>query len=84
MSKITDSRNKTHGSFAENARVSQHIKNFMRSCAGYSKLTNVQRESIDMIALKLSRIVSGRAGVQDHWDDIGGYAELASQEIRGE
>lgn len=81
MTKITETRNKIHGSFSENARVSQHIKDLMRSCAGYSKLTNVQREAVDMIALKLSRIISGKASVADHWVDIGGYADLAVQEI---
>lgn len=80
---ITQTRHKTHGSFAENAEVSQHIKDLLRSRPGYSKLTNVQRESVDMIALKLSRIVSGKAGEKDHWVDIGGYADLAVQEIEG-
>jgi hypothetical protein len=31
-----------------------------------------------MIALKLSRILSGKPDEQDHWDDIAGYARLAS------
>ena len=32
-----------------------------------------------MIALKLSRILSGQANFKDHWDDISGYAKLASE-----
>jgi len=32
-----------------------------------------------MIALKLSRILSGQADFKDHWDDIAGYAKLASE-----
>ncbi len=34
-----------------------------------------------MIAHKIGRIVSGNPNVQDHWDDIAGYAKLASNEI---
>ena len=32
-----------------------------------------------MIALKLSRILSGQSNFKDHWDDIAGYAKLASE-----
>lgn len=78
---LTQTRNKTHGDFGENAHVSQHIKDFLREQDGWKDLTPVQKEAIDMICLKLSRIVSGKSGVADHWDDIGGYAALASQEI---
>ena len=38
-----------------------------------------QIEALDMIALKLSRILSGQANFRDHWDDIAGYAKLASE-----
>jgi len=70
---ITTIRNETHGDFAENAFVSQSIKRL------YTKnvLSDVHREALDMIALKISRIVSGKADVKDHWLDIQGYAKLA-------
>ena len=32
-----------------------------------------------MIALKLSRILSGQSNFKDHWDDIAGYAKLGSE-----
>jgi hypothetical protein len=32
-----------------------------------------------MIALKLSRILSGQANFKDHWNDIAGYAKLGSE-----
>lgn len=36
-----------------------------------------QREALDHIAGKLSRIFSGQAGFVGHWEDVSGYAELA-------
>lgn len=42
-------------------------------------LTDVQRESIDLIATKLARICCGDPNHRDHWDDIAGYATLVSQ-----
>ena len=74
-------REKTHGSFQDNALYSQMMKSMFRQ--GFNKmpmsLPDVQREALDMIALKLSRILSGQALTKDHWDDIAGYAKLGSE-----
>jgi hypothetical protein len=75
---LTEERGKTHGSFASNARISQELKTVIKRFEyNYS---DVQKEAIDMICLKLSRIASGHANFKDHWDDIAGYAHLAAQE----
>ncbi len=71
-------RETTHGDFAKNAQVSQDIKTIMRA-AGYLELDPVHIEALDMIALKISRIVSGKAEVADHWADISGYAKLGEE-----
>jgi hypothetical protein len=75
--KLLEARGKTHGSFATNAKISQAIKALIAEHA--KDIPDVQREALDMIALKLSRIVSGKANVRDHWIDLAGYATLASQ-----
>ena len=72
-------REKTHGDFAQNALISQMLKSIMHR-GDPTKYTDVQAEAIDMICLKLSRIASGQAYHADHWDDIAGYAKLASEE----
>lgn len=71
-------RKKTHGDFAANAAISQTIKIGLRCRDGWEDLTAVQKESIEMICLKLSRIMSGQSNHKDHWDDIAGYAKLAA------
>ena len=77
-------REKTHGSFAINAKISQTLKNTF-SDAHYKGvgMPDAQIEALDMIALKLSRILSGQANFKDHWDDIAGYAKLASEACEG-
>ena len=35
-------------------------------------------ETLDMIAVKLSRILAGQPDFKDHWDDIAGYAKIYS------
>jgi hypothetical protein len=72
-------RQTTHGDFATNALYSQHLKALMHSSPGWASMTDVQREALEMIALKLSRILSGQADYRDHWDDIAGYARLAAK-----
>lgn len=75
---LLQERQKTHGSFAQNAGISMQIKGIF-DLNGAHKLCPVHREALDMIALKLSRILSGQAEFKDHWDDIAGYAQLASE-----
>ena len=71
-------RNSTHGDFGENAQISQRIKSAM--FGHITELSDVHREALEMIALKISRICSGYANEPDHWKDIQGYARLAENE----
>lgn len=79
-------RGKTHGEYVEHAAITQELKNIIHSWDTAlknpadmpSKLTFVQRESLDMIAHKIGRILAGDPDFRDHWDDIAGYAKLAA------
>jgi Domain of unknown function (DUF6378) len=73
---VLTARNKTHGSFAENARHSQDLKRQFHAAPCWNGLHDVHKEALHMIALKLSRILSGQAEFDDHWTDIEGYARL--------
>jgi hypothetical protein len=44
-------------------------------------LTDIQRETIDMVLHKIGRIVSGNPKHRDHYDDIIGYTQLALNEL---
>jgi hypothetical protein len=75
---LIQERHETHGDFKDNARLSQYLKELFRDEEGWALLGTVRREALDMIALKISRILSGKADESDHWDDIAGYARLAA------
>ena len=62
-----------------NADISQTLKKIFNDQGGKHSMSPVHQEALDMIALKLSRILSGQANFKDHWDDIAGYAKLASE-----
>jgi deoxycytidylate deaminase len=70
-------REKTHGSFDQNATTSQQLKAIFRAQSKYVELCPCHKEALDMIASKIGRVLSGQAGFADHWRDISGYATLA-------
>lgn len=72
-------RQTTHGEFTDNARVSQSLKRSFRAEPGWELLTDTEREAMDMIALKFSRILSGKSLELQHWEDVVGYAQLAEK-----
>lgn len=81
---LLEERQKTHGNFDENARISQSLKVHWNAKRNNiygvpMQLCDVHLEALDMIALKISRILSGQASVKDHWDDIAGYAKLGAE-----
>lgn len=67
-------RQDTHGDYVTTAAFAQQIKALFRGYAG--KMSADQRESLDMIATKVARILSGNPNDIDHWADIAGYAQL--------
>ena len=75
--KILAERNRTHGDFARNAEISQQLK-MLFDRYGKEDLHVVHREALDVIALKISRILSGQSHFKDHWVDIAGYATLGA------
>lgn len=79
---ILTTRQATHGNFEDNARVSQAIKRILRGEVGWDSLTDVEREAMDMIALKFSRILSGKSLELQHWEDVVGYAKLAEKQCQ--
>lgn len=72
-------RGKQYGPMKEFSDCSQAFKKMAAS--NYSKLSNTQRECLDMIFHKIARILEGNPNLADSWHDIAGYARLAEKEI---
>lgn len=75
-------RDKTHGDYDYQSKLSQEIKNVFKSSYLWNTLSYNQKESLEMIAVKISRILNGNPNFKDHWDDISGYAELISESLK--
>lgn len=77
-------RENNYGSFTDNADISQQLKDVIRSGKSYDKLSNTQKEVLEMICTKISRIMGGDPSYLDTWHDISGYAKLAEEELGAE
>jgi hypothetical protein len=74
-------RGKQHGDFADHARVTQAIKRAMYDSPNWSKLSDMQKESLEMNAHKVGRILSGDPNFNDHWLDIEGYMRICRERL---
>ena len=80
---ILAEREATHGNYAQLSRISQELKRLMRCGPAFAELPAEHQESLEMLAVKIARIVSGRP-IDDHWADIEGYARLARHQLGAE
>lgn len=71
---ILAERQSTHGDFASCAEISQDIKLIIAT--NDRNLSHRQREALEMIAVKMARILNGGQDHTDSWQDIAGYAHL--------
>jgi len=81
---LLQNREKTHGFYPSTAKLSQALKDTMKSGQNWIALSDAQAESLEMIALKIARILSGNPDYADHWDDVIGYARLARPETEAQ
>ncbi len=80
LEEVLDQRGSTHGDFRDQFAMSQSLKSVFASMCQNVQLTLVQKEVLEMLALKVSRIACGDHMEPDHWLDISGYAKLAATE----
>lgn len=78
---ITAERNATHGDWYAQSACSQQLKNGMQCTKNWPGLSASQRDALEMIAVKISRILTGNPDEPDHWLDIEGYASLARRNL---
>lgn len=81
---ILTERGSNYGSFDEHARITQNIKNAMKDSPNWNKLSPAQKESLEMIAHKIGRILNGDPNYLDSWVDIEGYTHLVVKLLQGQ
>lgn len=82
---LLDTRADQYGSFMQSADAAIRLKGIMHNAIARNDahLFPDQILALDMIAVKLSRIVNGNAAHRDSWLDIAGYAKLVADRLGG-
>jgi hypothetical protein len=82
---VLDEREDQYGSFMQAADTAIKIKGVMHNAIARNDLHLYpdQLLSLDMIAVKISRIVNGNPAHRDSWIDIAGYATLVAERLQG-
>jgi hypothetical protein len=75
-----DERQLRYGDFDKHAQITQDLKTVMADTPNWQTLTPSAKESLEMIAHKIGRILNGDPTYADSWHDIAGYATLVEKE----
>ena len=75
-------RGSRYGEFHGQARISQELKSYMACEEKWHSMAHYQREALEMIQHKISRILNGDPDYIDNWHDIAGYATLVENRLR--
>ena len=76
-------RQTTHGDWGEGCEVEDKLVSILEGTVTWQHLSNHHRCALRMIVHKIRRIMVGDPDFVDHWDDIGGYAKIEADLIRG-
>lgn len=75
---ISSTKNVTHGDPMRNLEHATKLKEVLFNGQSFYSLTDVEKEAINQIMTKCSRLVCGNHDI-DSWKDIAGYAAIAAQ-----
>ena len=84
LEKTLAERGAVYGRFVDHAAISQSIKRAMRAAPGWQELPDDMRESLEMVAHKIARILNGNPDYTDSWRDVAGYTTLVEKRLLGE
>jgi hypothetical protein len=77
-------RGNTYGDFMSDAGICQALKDVMHKEARWSELLSDQKQALEMIMVKVARILNGNPDHIDHWVDIAGYSTLVANRLGDE
>lgn len=81
IERLVEQRESTHGDFSKSSTFIQDVKELMRQSPNWDKMTDAQRQVLEMDIHKTGRILYGEHSFKDHWLDKQGYVQLIIDEI---
>lgn len=77
-----EERGKLYGAFIEQARIANALKQALWHVGSWHKLDADMQLALEMIVVKVARVLNGKPDHVDNWDDIAGYATLVADRLR--
>ena len=84
IDKVLTERGNRYGAFKDGANIMQQLKAVMRSTDGWERLTDSQKEALEMIQHKIGRVLNGDPTYVDNFIYISGYSQLIVSELEGD
>lgn len=84
IDQILEQRGKAYGDYRDLARTSQRLKNTLFHAPHWQSLPPVAREGLEMICLKMARIVHSGTIHEDSFKDLAGYVRLMTKYMNEE
>jgi len=81
LAAMLKARESRYGDFERRAGITRAIKGALMRGESWKAMPAYQKEALDMIAEKMSRIVNGDPAYRDSWDDIIGYTRLVCDRL---
>lgn len=82
IAEILSQRKQVYGDFLRQAQIACDLKGVMWSYTAWAdQLAPDQREALEMIQVKVARILNGDPNYVDNWRDIEGYARLVADRL---
>jgi len=78
---VLEERGKDYGDYASKAQFIQGVKHLMRASPSWEAMDADMRESMEMIAHKMGRVLYGDSTHKDNFVDIAGYAKLVADRL---
>ena len=78
---ILKERGSRYGKFSRHAEICQKLKGVMLDTPSWNELSDSQKQSLEVIADKIARMLNGDPNYKDNWVDIIGYSQLILDEL---
>lgn len=83
IDQILEERGTRYGNYVGVSLIAQNIKTAMRHSLNWNSLPADAKESLEMVANKLGRILNGDCLYVDSWRDAEGYIKLVADRLEG-
>ena len=81
IEELLEERGDRYGEFKCQAIIAQNLKAAMKHSPNWNKMPEHMKESLEMIASKVGRILNGDPTWIDSWTDVAGYAQLVVDQL---